>query len=101
MKEAPWAYSVNWLYTVMINKTQSGLDSRTLLSKLAQAKIQTRPLWQPLHLSNAHSTQLLFQYEVAEQLNRDGLSLPCSVNLTTKDQNYVIATVRNILQEQK
>ena len=87
------------MYTFLIDRTQSSIDSRTLLSRLAQAKIQARPLWQPLHLSKAHSTRLSYQCGVAERLNREGLSLPCSVDLTTKDQNNVIATCKRVLQQ--
>ena len=94
MPEAPWAYSIKWMYTVMINEAQFGISSRTLLSELAQAKIQTRPLWHPLHLNNAHKDAPSYRCNTAELLNRDGLSLPCSVNLTADEQDKVIATVQ-------
>ena len=51
MSEAPWAHSVYWMYTTLVDEADCGVNSRTLLKAFAQAGIQTRPLWQPLHLS--------------------------------------------------
>jgi perosamine synthetase len=56
--------------------------------------MQTRPLWQPLHLSRAHAGCQTIGGEVAERLYATGLSLPCSVGLKPEDQERVIAAVR-------
>ncbi len=55
-EEAEWAYSTFWMYTVLINEKESGINSRELLRELAARKIQTRPLWQPMHRSPAHDS---------------------------------------------
>ena len=55
MKQASWAESTFWLYTVLVNPQEFGMDSRQLLRLLDSQKIQTRPLWQPIHLSPAHA----------------------------------------------
>ena len=89
-EEAPWASSAWWLYTVLVDEAVFGLDSRELLHRLANAGIQTRPIWQPLHLSKAHGTSQASRCEVAQRLNRDALSLPSSVGLTPHDQKRVI-----------
>ena len=93
MPEAEWAESNHWLYTILIDEVAYGIDSRTLLRKLADAKIQTRPLWQPLHLSKAHHDAPERDNPVAERLCRMSLSLPCSVNLTSEQQDYVISKI--------
>lgn len=90
LKEALWATSIFWMYTVLVDETQFGLDSRTLLKRLGQAQIQTRPLWQPLHLSKVYRGSYVMGGEVAEQLNRQALSLPCSVGLKPAEQQRVI-----------
>ncbi len=97
MAEAPWAFSVFWMFTILIDSKTAGVDSRELLRALAAQKIQTRPLWQPLHLSRAHAGAVSVRCETAERLHRDALSLPCSVGLTLAQQERAIGAVRQIL----
>ena len=93
MREASWAYSTFWLYTILIHPQLFGMDSRALLRAFAKEKIQTRPLWQPIHLSKAFADCGSFDCPVAEQLNREALSLPCSVGITDEDLQAVIAVL--------
>jgi perosamine synthetase len=93
MRQAPWAESIFWMYTVLVDAAAYGMDSRGLLRRLEDARIQTRPLWQPAHASPAHPGAQAYQCEVADQLNRDGLSLPCSVNLTPEQMARVIEVI--------
>jgi perosamine synthetase len=96
MREAPWAKSVFWMYTVLVDAERYGMDSRALLRALGKRGIQTRPLWQPLHQSGAHRGAFATPCPVAERLNRDALSLPCSVGLTESEQTRVIEAVREL-----
>jgi len=100
MREAPWASSIFWMYTVLVNKARFGMDSRMLLSRLAQAGIQARPLWQPLHLSTAHKGAQNVDCSVAERVNRMALSLPCSVSLLDIEQSQVIEAITTLSADQ-
>jgi perosamine synthetase len=91
--EAPWATSSYWLYTVLVDEEKFGMGSRELLRALDGDRIQARPLWQPLHRSAAHADCDRVGGEVADRLNRDALSLPCSVGLEEADQRRVIERV--------
>ena len=93
--EAPWAHSIFWLYTVMIDERVCGFDSRSLMAQLAARDIESRPLWQPLHLCPAHRGGPATDCAVAEALYRDGLCLPCSVGLDD-DQEEVIGAIVEI-----
>ena len=64
-------------------------------------KIETRPLWQPLHISSAHADNLSYQCPVAQRLNREAISLPSSVGLEGVDQQRVIAILRDMSQYNK
>ena len=97
MREAPWARSVFWMYTVDVDARVSRVTSRSLLRALGGAGIQTRPLWQPLHQSPAHRGSDSVDCHTAERLYRDALSLPCSVGLSAETQQDVIAAVRTAL----
>lgn len=93
MAQASWANSAFWLYTILIDEEQYGLNSRNLLTKLHANGIQTRPLWQPMHMSQAHQGAYHTNCEVSERLWRDALSIPCSVGLTQTQQDRVIETI--------
>ena len=94
MREADWAYSTYWLYTVLVDAAHYGLDSRVLMRQLADAGIQTRPLWQPLHRSPVYDGSPCLGGCVAEELNRSCLSLPSSVGLSRLDQGRVLDAIR-------
>lgn len=93
MPRAPWADSALWLYTVRLRPTPGKPGSRELLQTLADQNIQTRPLWQPIHLSPAHPYCHQVPCPVAERLYAECLSLPCSVGLTEAQQDRVIRAV--------
>ena len=95
MPEAPWALSTHWLYTVLIDARLFRMDSRALLRLLAEANIQSRPLWQPLHRSEAFKDCGVFTCPIAEKLNREALSLPCSAGLSDDDLQVVISALRS------
>jgi len=94
MREAPWAFSIFWMYTVLVNQARYGMDSRALLHRLSEAGIQARPLWQPAHRSLAHAGSQAYHCDVAERLNRDALSLPCSVGLSDEARVKVTELLR-------
>jgi len=93
MKNASWAESTYWMYTILVDPLEFGIDARQLLRILESQKIQTRPLWQPIHLSPAHAVKGSQSLPVAEDLADHALSLPCSVNLSDYDQDRVIAAI--------
>lgn len=93
MKEAPWASSSWWMYTILLEETVFGMSSRELMHSLAASKVQTRPLWQPIHLSAAHRSTGVKEMPVAEKLYQQALSLPCSAGLTDQDQQRVIDAI--------
>jgi perosamine synthetase len=96
MKNAPWAASTFWMYSILIEEETFGMDSRTLMHMLGLRKIQCRPLWQPIHQSPAHASKDTVAMPVAEQLASQALSLPCSVGLTESEQDRVIAALRQL-----
>ncbi len=93
MSEATWAKSIFWLSTVLIDEEDYGEDSRTLMKRLARRGIQARPLWEPLHRSQALLGAQTVGSDVADELNRRALSLPSSVGLTAEQIQDVISAV--------
>lgn len=94
--EAPWARSSFWLYTVLVEAAQYGVDNRELMRRLRTQAVEVRPLWRPAHLQNPYRSSQAYCIEVADRLYRDGLSLPSSVNL---DDDSRVCVVRALLEK--
>ncbi|MDE2166822.1 MAG: LegC family aminotransferase [Alphaproteobacteria bacterium] len=95
MLQANWAQNVHWLFTILIDSTRFGLDNMTLLNRLLEAGIETRPLWQPMHRSSALRDAFVHsEITVADRVHAQALSLPSSVNLTPEQQDRVIASIK-------
>lgn len=99
MIEAPWAFSSFWMYTILIDHKQFGMNSRSLIKLLLEKGIQARPLWQPAHLSPAHKDMFPTDCAVSEHLYQCALSLPCSVGLKDAEFERVVETVLNGYQQ--
>lgn len=92
--EAPWASSTFWLYTVLVDQAGFGLDSRGLMKYLAAERIQSRPLWSPVHRARPYAKAFAYRVEVADRIQAMALSLPSSSNLTVEQVQRVIDTIR-------
>ncbi len=93
MREAEWAFSSHWLFTVLVDPEAYGQDSRALLRALGEAGIQSRPLWHPLHRNPVFAGLPVVGGQVSERLNRQALSLPCSVDLSPEAQGRVTEAI--------
>ena len=94
MRQAPWAQSAWWLYTVLVDAVSFGMDARALMRHLGAQKIQTRPLWQPIHQSKPYRDMTpALGCPVSERLHAQALSLPCSVGLQAEQQTRVIDAI--------
>ncbi len=86
-------FSSRWLYTVLIDRDRYGMSNMELLTKLGEQLIETRPLWQPVHLNRPYRDATVVGDGIAERLYAQALSLPSSVGLTDADQDRVIASI--------
>lgn len=96
MALAPWGKSACWMSTVVIDPADYGRDCRALLKALHARRIQTRPLWQPLHRSPSLAGSHSLGCPVSERLHAQGLSLPSSVGLGPADQQRVVEAIVQI-----
>ena len=99
-EEANWAFSTFWMYTILVNEKFAHVTSRELLRELHARKIQTRPLWQPMHHSPAHRNSFSGACPNADRLHQHALSLPCSVGLTPEAQESLIGAIKCIVEKQ-
>ncbi|MCX7830267.1 MAG: LegC family aminotransferase [Acidobacteria bacterium] len=88
--------STFWLYTAKVNKKKYGLNRRELMIEFSKRGIETRPLWQPMHLLKPHSMSYSYKCENSVKLKDVSISLPCSTNLKRKDQKEILNIIERV-----
>ena len=94
MPEAPYGLHTYWLSCFLIDEQRFGCSRDELIRRLAEAGVESRPVWKPMHLQPLYAGCARYGGEVAEDLFRRGICLPSSSSLTLEDQLIVVNEVR-------
>ena len=94
-REAPWAESVFWLYTILVDKNRYGLSSRELIDHLSSHGIQARPLWMPAHRQRPYQDCQAYRIEVTDRLHDQAVSLPSSVGIAEEEMDRVVRAIHS------
>jgi pyridoxal phosphate-dependent aminotransferase EpsN len=94
MPQVAWGFSTNWLSCFLVDAAEFGCSRDGLVRLLAEAGIESRPLWKPMHLQPLYGSACRYGGSVAEDLYQRGICLPSSSSLTHADQSRVIQQVR-------
>ena len=89
--EMPWAKSVYWLYSVLVNKTIRD----KLIESLDNQGVESRPFFYPSHVMPPHKTNSSFP--VAEELSARGINLPSGTMLTQNQIEEVATALKQII----
>ncbi len=79
-----------WLYSILLENLR---DRDLFLQHLQSRGIGARALWRPLHAQPPFASSQRVGGDVSDRLFESGVSLPCSTNLSQKDQDRVIDAV--------
>lgn len=91
-----WAESAFWINCAVFDERRFGPRDE-LMQKLAQAGIETRPFFYPLHtLPMYREANEGKRFPVAEDLGRRGVNLPSSASLTREEVAYVSQRIREL-----
>ena len=85
-----YANSNYWMNLLQIDSRIYGQDRESLMSRLEEAGIQTRPVWVLNHLQKPYKNYQSYKIEQAEELVNNSLCLPSSTNLSDKELNKVV-----------
>jgi len=103
--EAPNAKSTFWMYGLVVDAEQFGMDKNTLVDKLNNQGVDTRDFFYPMHAQpffingdDPRYPDVSGQYPVSMDLYNRGFYLPSGLGLTTEQLDYVITTVKSIHQ---
>jgi perosamine synthetase len=94
---ADWAEISPWLFSVTIDEQRFGRSRDELMAFLAEAGIETRPFFIPLHQLppfRAQSRARNEQLPITDALGSCGLNLPTYVGLTESDIDEICSLVR-------
>lgn len=87
-----------WLTSVLVDEAATGWSSDDLRLHLADADIEARPLWKPMHLQPVFADRPAYTNGTSERLFRTGLSLPSGSALTDGQFERVVAHVRTFIE---
>jgi perosamine synthetase len=97
--EAEWARNTYWMYGVVLNKNAC-LNAKTVMAKLSDLGIQTRPFFYPLHKQPAFEKFNWFKKQtlpVSEDLYKCGFYLPTGLTLNKENIERVAEALEAIL----
>jgi dTDP-4-amino-4,6-dideoxygalactose transaminase len=86
-----------WLYSILVPARRGPSARDELQDYLTEGNIESRSLWRPLHMQPPLSKQQVVGGAVGEDLFARGLSLPCSTELASSEQDRVIERVQQWL----
>ncbi|MGB3756827.1 MAG: DegT/DnrJ/EryC1/StrS family aminotransferase [Rivularia sp. (in: cyanobacteria)] len=96
MPEAEFGRATRWLTCLTINPQVFGADREEVRLRLAERKIESRPVWKPLHMQPVFAECESIGGEVASDLFTRGLCLPSGSNLTDEDLERTIQGVKAV-----
>lgn len=96
--EKPWACNVHWMTSVVLDE-QLPLSRDAVIIKLAEAGVETRPFFYPMHILPIYQDMAKGQcFPVAERLAAQGINLPSSATLSEEDVAFVCGQVVQVLE---
>jgi len=95
---SPWAKNVVWMYGILIDEKEFGMNKDKLMIELEKKGIETREFFIPMHKQPVYTKMKLFSgdYPIAEELNYRGLYLPSGTLLTEEQIDFVCNTIKSL-----
>jgi dTDP-4-amino-4,6-dideoxygalactose transaminase len=91
--EARWGRHARWLSAITIDPAEFGADRETVRLALAEANIESRPIWKPMHRQPVFAGCQTIGGSIADDLFTRGLCLPSGSNLTEQELSRVAAVI--------
>lgn len=84
-----------WLSTIRFEGGKHTVDGEllSLIQKLSDANIETRPLWKPMHLQPVYKDAPAYTNGVSERLFSCGLCLPSGPYVREEEINYIVRII--------
>ncbi|MCL6260030.1 DegT/DnrJ/EryC1/StrS family aminotransferase [Aquiflexum sp. TKW24L] len=89
-------FSNRWLSTFLVNQSEAGFSNEDVRLTLLKENIETRYLWNPLHLQPVFKDATFYGGGASEDLFSKGICLPSSENLSMDDQERIIGIIKRM-----
>lgn len=90
--------SNRWFYALFCKEGSKYRDE--LIKKLAEMKVQCRPIWGLIHEQKPYEMERTYEIEKAKYYWEHVVNIPCSTNLKSEDVDRVISLITQIEEEQ-
>ena len=86
-------FSNYWLNCIQIHSNEANITPLGLLKYLKDHKIESKPIWKPLHLQTAFKGCSFYGNKVSKSIFEQGLCLPSGSNLSKTDKEFIVQVV--------
>lgn len=100
LAKTAYADNIYWVFGLVLND-EVDFDASTIMNRLGERKIGTRPFFWPMHQQPVLRKMGLFAktiYPVAERMARRGFYLPSGLALTAEQQEVVAENLRVVME---
>ena len=97
MPEPERQVATRWLTTLTIDPVQTGVTREDIRLMLMRHRIESRPLWKPMHMQPLYAGAPYHGTGVDEALFANGLCLPSGSDMTDNQQDEVIQRIITLL----
>ncbi len=101
--EAEWATSTYWMYGVLVDPAEFGLEKSAVVAKLKEQGVDTRDFFYPMHQQPVFAggddpryPDISGNFPVSIDLYARGFYLPSGLGLTNDQIQYVAQTLRDL-----
>ena len=84
-----------WLTPIVVRRAEAGWSANELGEQLRLRRIETRPLWKPMHLQPVYRDCPATLTGASEELFEQGLTLPSGSNMTDAQFDSVLRAIAN------
>lgn len=93
--------SNRWLTALTIDPNKTGITRTEIIEKLAEANIEARPVWKPMHLQPLFEGVAYYPHEegisLSDTLFENGICLPSGTNMSEEEQERVIRIITEMI----
>lgn len=87
----PWAETIYWIYSLLINEDETGISRDDLATKLTANGIENRPFFYPMHEMPPYFQE--GDFAVSKRLSKQGMSLPSGNEISDEAIDHVCSAI--------
>jgi dTDP-4-amino-4,6-dideoxygalactose transaminase len=87
-----------WLTCIVIDPSKSGTDREKLRLAFDEERIESRPLWKPMHLQPVFAGCPAYVNGTSEALFNNGLCLPSGSNITDEGRERIADVLKKVFK---